>query len=89
MKRKDLWIKILAETCRLLLGLVFLFSGASKAVDPVGGTIKISEYLSSFGLDSLQSFSLPFAINLAAVELPWARVCFWAFIVDMPLSLLF
>ena len=52
MKRKDLWIKILAETCRLLLGLVFLFSGASKAVDPVGGTIKISEYLSSFGLDS-------------------------------------
>lgn len=68
MKRKDLWIKILAETCRLLLGLVFLFSGASKAVDPVGGTIKISEYLSSFGLDSLQSFSLPFAINLAAVE---------------------
>lgn len=68
MKRKDLWTKILAETCRLLLGLVFLFSGASKAVDPVGGTIKISEYLSSFGLDSLQSFSLPFAINLAAVE---------------------
>ena len=68
MKRKDLWIKILAETCRLLLGLVFLFSGASKAVDPVGVTIKISEYLSSFGLDSLQSFSLPFAINLAAVE---------------------
>ena len=46
MKRKDLWIKILAETCRLLLGLVFLFSGASKAVDPVGVTIKISEYLS-------------------------------------------
>ena len=36
MKRKDLWTKILAETCRLLLGLVFLFSGASKAVDPVG-----------------------------------------------------
>ena len=68
MKRKDLWTKILAETCRLLLGLVFLFSGASKAVDPVGGTIKISEYLSSFGLDSLQSCSFPFAINLAAVE---------------------
>ncbi len=68
MKQKDLWLNMLAETCRLLLGLVFLFSGAAKAVDPVGGAIKIGEYLSAFGWESLQSFAIPFAINLAALE---------------------
>lgn len=68
MKRKELWLKALAEACRLLLGAVFLFSGTAKAIDPAGGSIKIGEYLSAFGLDSLQFLSLPFAINLAAVE---------------------
>ena len=68
MRQKDIWIKMLAETCRLLLGLVFIFSGLTKAVDPMGFAIKVGEDLSSFGWDSLQSFAVPFAINLAAVE---------------------
>ena len=60
--------KILVETCRLLLGVVFLFSGATKAVDPQGGAIKIADYLVAFGLDSFKELSLFFAFNLSAVE---------------------
>lgn len=60
--------KILVEVCRLLLGAVFLFSGAVKAVDPQGGAIKIADYLSAFGLDSLRGLSLFFAFNLLAFE---------------------
>ena len=60
--------KIFVETCRLLLGVVFLFSGATKAVDPQGGAIKITDYLVAFGLDSFKELSLFFAFNLSAVE---------------------
>ena len=59
---KEKFIKILAEFCRILLGVTFAFSGLVKAIDPIGGAIKIEEYLSTFGLnyflwaDNLLSF---------------------------------
>ena len=62
MNKKRL-IKILAEFCRVLLGVTFVFSGIVKAIDPIGGAIKIEEYLTAFGLnyflwtDNLLSFS--------------------------------
>lgn len=68
MKCKDTVIKITAECCRFLLGAVFVFSGAVKAVDPVGGAIKIGEYLASFGLDRLQPLAVAFSFNLSAIE---------------------
>lgn len=68
MKYKDTVIKILVECCRLLLGVVFIFSGFVKAVDPMGFAIKIGEYLSSFGLDKLQPFSVLLSFNLSAIE---------------------
>lgn len=57
-----------AEGCRLLLGVVFIFSGTVKAIDPMGGAIKIGEYLSSFGLDKLQPFAVAVSFNLSAIE---------------------
>ncbi|WP_293672360.1 BT_3928 family protein [uncultured Parabacteroides sp.] len=68
MKSKDTVIKILAELCRLLIGVVFIFSGFVKAVDPVGGAIKIGDYLTSFGLDKLQPFTVLLSFNLSAIE---------------------
>ncbi|MEG1750014.1 MAG: DoxX family protein [Tannerellaceae bacterium] len=68
MKYKELTQKVLVECCRLLIGVVFIFSGTVKAVDPMGGAIKISEYFSSFGLDKLQPFTVPISFNLAAAE---------------------
>ena len=67
MNRQSL-SKILVEASRLLLGAVFVFSGAAKAVDPQGGAIKIADYLVAFGLDSLKELSLFLAFNLSAFE---------------------
>ncbi|MBQ4162272.1 MAG: DoxX family membrane protein, partial [Parabacteroides sp.] len=66
--KKDTIIKIITEFCRLLIGVVFIFSGFVKAVDPMGGAIKISEYLTSFGLESLEAFSVLISFNLSAIE---------------------
>ncbi|MDR1674896.1 MAG: DoxX family protein [Tannerella sp.] len=49
--KKETIIKITAEFSRALVGAVFVFSGLVKAIDPIGNSIKIREYLSSFGLD--------------------------------------
>ena len=40
---------ILAGISRTILGLVFLFSGAVKAIDPFGTVYKIEDYLKAFG----------------------------------------
>ncbi len=65
---KDKIIKIVAELCRLLIGVVFIFSGFVKAIDPVGFAIKINDYLTAFGTDMLKPLSLLASFNLSAVE---------------------
>lgn len=60
--------KIIAEFCRILIGIVFIFSGTVKAIDPVGGAIKFEDYFMAFGLDVLLPFTLIFSFCLAALE---------------------
>ena len=56
---------------RLLLAAVFIFSGFVKAIDPLGGSYKINDYLLAFGgfWLNFQAFSLVWAILLAGFEL--------------------
>lgn len=68
MSYKETVRKIAVEGCRLLIGLVFIFSGTVKAVDPMGGAIKIGDYLTAFGMDKLQPLTLLLSFNLSAVE---------------------
>jgi len=53
---------------RLITGLIFLFSGFVKAVDPKGGAIKISEYLEVVGLNDTEGIAVFLSIALSAVE---------------------
>lgn len=68
MNGKEIVEKVLAEAGRILIGVVFIFSGFVKAVDPMGGAIKIDDYLKAFGLDFLHMFSVTLSMNLAAFE---------------------
>lgn len=56
---------------RILLGLVFIFSGFVKAIDPLGSTYKIHDYLMAFGgsFAQLTSLAFPAAIALSTLEL--------------------
>ena len=55
--------------CRVILALVFIFSGFVKAVDPWGTAIKLSEYFHAFGLGALQGMAMFFSILLSSVEM--------------------
>lgn len=44
---------IIVNVCSLSLAAIFLFSGFAKAVDPVGGAIKIGDYLAAFGINTV------------------------------------
>ena len=60
--------KIAVEISRVILGVVFVFSGFVKAVDPWGGAYKMMDYFSAFELDKLNFLALPLAFLQAAVE---------------------
>lgn len=61
-------IKILVELCRILLGVTFVFSGFVKAIDPVGFSIKIGEYISAFGLDFFSGLDTFLAFCVISIE---------------------
>ncbi len=62
-------MKILKLISRLVLGLVFTFSGFVKAIDPLGSEYKFTDYFTeAFGMPSLAAISLPLAIILNSME---------------------
>lgn len=56
---------------RILFGAVFVFSGFVKAIDPLGSTYKIEDYLHHFGgfMESMADYAFPLAIALSTLEL--------------------
>lgn len=60
---------ILTNVSRLLLAAVLIVSGFVKAVDPLGLTYKLQEYLAAFGMDSLsEGWLLLASLLLSAAE---------------------
>jgi uncharacterized membrane protein YphA (DoxX/SURF4 family) len=65
---EKLYKKILVEFCRVFLGVVFVFSGFVKAVDPWGSTYKILDYFTAFNLSFFDFTGIPIAFIQSAIE---------------------
>jgi len=62
-------MKIVKLIIRIILGVVFTFSGFAKAVDPTGTAIIFTDYFTeAFGLGSLSGMSMILGIILSAFE---------------------
>ena len=61
-------MKIISYISRILIGIVFIFSGTVKAIDPLGTVYKFQDYFLAFNLDFLKFVSLPLAIILCTSE---------------------
>ena len=69
MRGKEKIIKTILAIARILFGITFIFSGFVKAVDTLGFTYKIEDYLISFHLTQFIPLALTIAVFLILVEL--------------------
>lgn len=60
--------QILLLLSRIIVGATFVFSGFMKAVDPLGFTYKIQDYLIELSLTGLFSLALPVAVLMVVSE---------------------
>ncbi|TAL61005.1 MAG: DoxX family protein [Bacteroidetes bacterium] len=62
-------MRFLTQLCRILVGVLFIFSGLIKANDPLGFSYKLDEYFSVFGTEFMIPLSLMLAIFICAYEI--------------------
>lgn len=55
--------------CRIVVALLFIFSGLSKAIDPVGTSFVVEEYLRAYSAEWLIGGSITLSIVLSGAEL--------------------
>ncbi len=82
----------------IFTGIIFIFSGFVKAVDPMGSIIKIGDYLNAFRWDFLKPLTVVLAFILCCYEFPlgvaifsgWkARLMSWLlFLIMLPFTFL-
>jgi len=62
-------MKIANLISRIVIGVVFIFSGFVKAIDPLGSVYKFNDYFNlAFNVPWMESLSLPLAFSMSAIE---------------------
>jgi uncharacterized membrane protein YphA (DoxX/SURF4 family) len=62
-------MKNIVWVCRILVGVLFIFSGLIKINDPLGFSYKLEEYFEVFHIGFLNSFALSLSIILCSLEM--------------------
>ncbi|MEE6188136.1 BT_3928 family protein [Niabella digestorum] len=62
-------MKALVTFSRILVGLLFIFSGLVKANDPIGLSYKMQEFFLAWGMSALDGIALPLSIFMIAFEI--------------------
>ncbi len=61
-------MRLIRVICRLIFGILFVFAGFLKAVDPIGTALKIKEYIGVLHLQFMDFASIPIALLLTCAE---------------------
>ncbi|HEX2845330.1 MAG TPA: BT_3928 family protein [Chitinophagaceae bacterium] len=62
-------MKILITTARILVGLLFIFSGLVKAIDPLGLSYKMQEFFELWGMTQFNNHTLWLSVVMIAFEI--------------------
>jgi uncharacterized membrane protein YphA (DoxX/SURF4 family) len=62
-------MKVLLNTARIIVGVLFIFSGLVKANDPLGLSYKMQEFFEVWGWSFFNDFTLTFSILMIAFEI--------------------
>jgi uncharacterized membrane protein YphA (DoxX/SURF4 family) len=62
-------MKPVINISRIIVGLLFIFSGLIKANDPLGLSYKMQEFFEVWGMNSLHDFTLPLSVLMNAFEI--------------------
>ncbi|HTB24025.1 MAG TPA: MauE/DoxX family redox-associated membrane protein, partial [Puia sp.] len=61
--------KTFLNTARLLVGILFIFSGLVKANDPLGLSYKMQEFFEVWNLAALDTWTLGFSVIMIVFEI--------------------
>jgi len=61
-------MRVIRLVSRIIVGILFIFSGTVKAIDPLGTVYKLHDYFQAFNLGFLKDISLPLTILLCTAE---------------------